>query len=273
MSTGSDLPRREIAVVGGHGKTGKAVAAVLEGRGSAVHSLGRAELAMPGALDGCDVVYLIAPNMYADEPAFVEQMLTAAVVAGASKIVYHSVATSYAPAMPHHLGKAISEDLIRRGPLSWTILQPSPYVQNFLPSLRAAEPALRMPYDVTKPFNFVDLVDVAEAAANVLLDSRHDGATYELGGPDRMNVGDVARIAGDLLGRQVPVGRIDPDEWSTNQGVELEPRVRAWLLAMFDYYDHYGLPCGSVPLEALLGRRPTSVRSALQRDLEIASSQ
>ena len=257
-----------IAVVGGHGKTGRAVTKALQERGVLARPLGRAELVDPvDALRGCEAIYLIAPNMFEDEVAFVAGILVAAETAGVTKVVYHSVATPYAPSMPHHMGKAIGEDLIRRSATSWTILQPSPYLQNFVPALHAPQPALQVPYDVTKPFNFVDLVDVAEAATNVLLGSGHIGATYELGGPDRMSVRDLAGAAQSLVGGEVPAGRIDPDAWSADKGATLEPRVRAWLLAMFDYYDHYGLLCGSVPLEALLGRKPTDALTALRRDL------
>lgn len=262
------MAKCDVAVVGGHGKTGRALTRALRDRGVSSRPLGRVELVDPvDALRGCEAIYLIAPNMFAAEGVFVGGILAAAETAGISRVVYHSVAPPYAPSMPHHLGKAVSEDLIRRSSAAWTILQPSPYLQNFLPALRAPRPALRVPYDVTKPFNFVDLVDVAEAASNVLLGSGHVGATYELAGPDRMSVGDVAGVAQDLLGGQIPAGRIDPADWSANQGATLEPRVRAWLLAMFDYYDHYGLLCGSVPLEALLGRKPRDVRAALRRDL------
>ena len=257
----------DVGVVGANGKTGRAVTAALRMRGATVRPIGRAQLVDPvGALRGCGAIYLIAPNMYAEEPAFVDRILAAAATVETPQVVYHSVATPYTPLMPHHMGKVISEDRIRRGPCSWTILQPCPYVQNFLPALRAPEPALRVAYDVTKSFNFVDLHDVAEAAAIVLLDSGHLGATYELGGPDLMSVSDLAAVAQTLLRREVPVGRIDPDHWSTTQGASLEPRVRDWLLAMFDYYDHYGLLCGGLPLRALLDRNPTDVRSTLLRE-------
>jgi uncharacterized protein YbjT (DUF2867 family) len=259
-------------VVGGHGKTGRAVTAALRRRGGEVRPLGRADLRTPvEALRGCDAAYLIAPNMYADEPAFIGNLLDAVANTEVSKVVFHSVATPYAPTMPHHLGKAIAEDLVRRLPIAWTILQPGPYLQNFLPALQARPPTLDQPYDVTKPFNFVDLADVAEAAAIVTLEGRHDGATYELGGPDRASVAEVARIAGDLLGTEVTASRIDPArwaaDWAADQGAGLETRVRDWLLAMFDHYDHFGLLVGSLSLEAVLGRRPTGIRAALQRDL------
>ena len=257
-----------VAVVGGHGKTGRAITAALRRRGVSARPLGRAELADPvGSLHGCDALYLMAPNMYPDEPAFIGDLLKACATTKVSKVVYHSVAMPYAPTMPHHMGKLLSEDLVRHLPVPWTILQPGPYIQNFLPALRSSPPRLHQPYDVTRPFGFVDLDDVAEAAARALLDGRHDGATYELGGPEQMSVTDVAHIAADALGTDVPAVRIDPATWSAGQGATLEPRLRAWLLAMFDYYDHHGLLCGSVPLEAILGRPSTGIRTALQREL------
>jgi uncharacterized protein YbjT (DUF2867 family) len=101
--------------------------------------------------------------------------------------------------MPHHLAKARAEDVVRRSPFAWTILQPCAYVQNLVPALRAGTPYLEMPYDVDRPFGLVDLV--AEATARVLLDDGHAGATYELGGPDLVSVSDVASAASAVLGR------------------------------------------------------------------------
>jgi hypothetical protein len=65
----------------------------------------------------------------------------------------------------------------------------------------------------------------------------------------------------------VPVRRLDGDEWLARHAGGESERVRAWLLAMFAYYDRYGLPAGSLPLQALLGRPATPVREVLHREL------
>jgi hypothetical protein len=36
---------------------------------------------------------------------------------------------------------------------------------------------------------------------------------------------------------------------------------------MFEYYDSYGLLTGSIVLQALLGRRPTSFAEVIRREL------
>ena len=259
---------RRVGVVGGSGKTGRAVVAALGRRGADTVSIGRAEWGdLSGALAGCDAVHVIAPNMHPDEPAFVTEVLAAATRAGVSRVVHHSVTAPYVPAMPHHLGKAKAEDVVRRGPAAWTILQPCAYVQNFVPALQAGATSIEVAYRVDLPFGLVDLEDVAEATATVLLEPGHEGATYELGGPAAVTVADVAAAASDVLGRPVDAVRIAPEEWAAGPGAGLDERVRAWLLGMFAYYDEHGLPTGPVPLGALLGRSPTSLAETLRAAL------
>lgn len=256
------------AVVGGRGKTGRAVIAALDAAGASARTLGRAELHDPvAAFDSCDAAYLIAPNMHADEPALIGELLAAARTAGVPRVVYHSVAAPYAPDMPHHLGKAEAEHLVRTSGLAWAILQPCAYTQNFLPQLSMPTPALTVPYHPESEFGFVDLADVAEVAARGLLDPGLTGSTLELGGPELLTVSDVARAASHVLGSEVPVQRISTREWAAGGGAALSDRERSWLIAMFGYYDAHGFACGPVATRAVLGREPTDVSRALTREL------
>lgn len=228
-----------IAVLGGHGKTGRAVAAALEARGASPVALGRADWSdLARAVRGCAAAYVIAPNLHPDEPGYVADVLTALREAGVTRVGYHSVAAPYAPGMPHHLGKARGEDLVRRSGTAWTILQPGAYLQN-LDLTRD----VRVPYDVHAPFGFADLTEVGAAAATVLLEDGHVGATYELA----TRQATVAELAAEA---EVRAERVVP--WDPPAG--LDERERAWLQAMFDYYDRHGLPVGPLPLRALLGR-------------------
>ena len=257
-----------IAVVGASGKTGRTISASLASRGAVVVPVGRREWpTLADSFAGCDAVSIVAPNLHPDEPALVGEVLAAAESAGVARVVYHSVAAPYAPAMPHHLGKARAEDVVRRSAFAWTILQPCAYVQNLVPALRAGASYLEVPYDVDRPFGLVDLDDVAEATARVLLDDGHAGATYELGGPDLVSVSDVALAASDVLGRPVVARRQDPAAWASGPGAGLQPREREWLAAMFGYYDRHGLPAGGRVLRDLLGGRSTPLAETLTREL------
>ncbi|KAB7743023.1 NAD(P)H-binding protein [Nostocoides sp. F2B08] len=230
-----------IAIIGGHGKTGQAVSAGLAERGAPSTSLGRADWPhLVTALQDCTVAYLIAPNLHPDEPAYVRAALDAFREAGVGRVVYHSVASPYAPDMPHHLGKAVGEDLVRRSGLRWTILQPGAYLQN----LDLSRP-VRVPYRVDRRFGFLDLVDLGRAAATVLVEPGHAGATYELA-TRQASVADLAAEAG-VTAERVPDG-------GTMDG--LDDRERTWLSAMFAYYDRYGLLVGLRPLRSLLADPP-----------------
>lgn len=257
-----------MGVLAAGGKTGRAVATALRKRGVAVRAIHRDQMAnLAVALRGCEATYLIAPNMHEDEPALVEHALAASAAAGVPHVVYHSVAAPFAPGMAHHVAKATAEDLVRRGPCTWTILQPCVYTQNFIPALLSLPPVITVAYDPEQTFAFVDLDDVADAAAVVLLDPRHHGATYELGGPALMSMQQLAAAASQILATEVRVARVGADEWAARFGGDLQPRVRQWLLAMFAYYNANGLPAGSLALHGLRGRPPTTLDRVLRREL------
>lgn len=252
-----------IAVVSGRGKTGRAVASALNRTGQNTRVIGRHESRdLVAAFSRCGGVYIIAANMHPAEPEFTTEVLRAAYANGISRIVYHSVAAPYAPAMPHHLGKAHAEDLVRRSGAEWTILQPCAYMQNFFSGIDNA--TIEVPYNIDRPFGLVHLGDIAQAAATVLMGDHHIGATYELGGPDLVSIRDVAGIAERVLGREITLRQITAEQWSTGPAAELDQREREWLLAMFDYYDRYGFQAGGKVLGALLGRAPRSVAQVLQ---------
>jgi uncharacterized protein YbjT (DUF2867 family) len=218
-----------IAIVGGNGKTGRAVAGGLEQRGAEVVALGRAEWHdLAEAMRGCGAAYVVAPNFHDDEPAYVDHALVACRAAGVDRVVYHSVASPYLPEMAHHLGKAEAEHRVRRSGLAWTILQPGVYLQNF-----DLTGPLQVPYDVHARFGFLDLADLGRAAATVLLEDGHDGATYELDSR-------TASVAGLAAEAGTTAERVDTGD--------APPGLRA----MFGYYDRYGLPAGTFVLRALL---------------------
>jgi uncharacterized protein YbjT (DUF2867 family) len=220
-----------VGLVGGHGKSGRAVAAGLAARGVESVALGRADWEdLAAALAGCAAAYVVAPNFHEDEPGYVAHALAACHEADVRRVVYHSVASPYAPELAHHVGKARAEDLVRRSGVAWTILQPGVYIQNF----DLTRPVL-VPYDVHARFGFLDLADLGEAAATVLSQDGHDGATYELASR-QCSVAELARDAGTVAERVESTGAPEG------------------LRAMFAYYDAHGLPAGTLPLRALLGR-------------------
>ncbi|MGH8826147.1 MAG: NAD(P)H-binding protein [Jiangellaceae bacterium] len=239
-------------------RPGSAAGAV---RAAGAHEVAVADLdggvGMLDALAGCSAAYLIAPNVHLSEPSLVARVLAAAAETGTERVVYHSVLHPYAPEMPHHLGKAVSEDLVRRSGLSWTVLQPCAYVQNLVTVPQPDE--IVVPYSLTSAFSMVDLRDVAAAAAIVLAEPGHHGATYELAGPEQVSVARLASLLG-IEARQITV-----EEWRSSAGANLPQEARDALAAMFAYYDRHGLVGNPNVLTWLLGRPPRTVADVIGR--------
>jgi uncharacterized protein YbjT (DUF2867 family) len=279
-----------IVVSGAGGKTGRALVRALAARGAAVRAwvrretqaeglraLGaaevvsgdvRAELAQRSALTGARAVYHICPNVHPDELAIGQGLLAAARSAGLEHFVFHSVLHPQTEAMPHHWQKLQVEAALFESGLAFTILQPAPYMQNTLAGWEAARTTgvFRVPYPVATCLSLVDLDDVAEAAARVLTEPGHAGATYEVVGTPGLTQTAVAAEMGRALGRPVEAEAEPQAAW--------ERRARAGgmgdyqattLLAMFRYYERYGLWGSPSVLTWLLGRPPATYADFARR--------
>ncbi len=270
-----------ILVTGAAGKTGKAVLQALAQAGQPVRAwLRRPEQAQElpiadaivGDLEdsclwrdaccGIDALYLICPNMYARELQVGKLALQAAQQAGVERLVYHSVLHPQTEEMPHHWQKLRVEEEIFRSGLPFTILQPCAYMQNVLAYLEqiAATGQFLVPYSVHARFALVDLSDVAQAAARVLTESDHTGAIYELAGPANLSSQEIAQTLADRLQRTVAAVQTPLESWVRSAGAgEMPSETIEALIAMFRYYDRYGLIGNPNVLGWLLGRRPTSL--------------
>jgi NAD(P)H dehydrogenase (quinone) len=279
-----------ILVTGAGGKTGQAVLKALPSQGEAVRALVRREdqvffarqlganeaviadllepAEMIGAMAGVRAVYLIAPNVHSEETRIGEVAIAAARHVGVDRIVYHSVLHPQTRAMPHHWQKLAVEGKLFEAELDFTILQPAAYMQNVLPYWdEIVEQGLyRVPYGEGAALSLVDLEDIAEVAAKVLTSPEHNGATYELAGPEVLSPRRIAEVLSHQLGREVQSEVISLGTWAEEArasglgGYQLDSLSR-----MFEYYDRHGLRGSSNVLQWLLGRSPTRFAQFAQR--------
>jgi NAD(P)H dehydrogenase (quinone) len=270
-----------ILVTGAAGKTGTAVVKALAARGArvralvhraenaaAVKALGAAEVAvgsfedfgvLASAAAGARAIYHICPNVSRDEIAFARAIVAAAQAHGVSRFVYHSVLHPQIEAMPHHWAKMRVEEMLFASGLELTILQPAAYMQNILGAWRGVldDGVFRVPYPVETRLSLVDLADLAAAAAVVLMDAGHAGATYELAGTGSLNQTEVAAVIGAALGRNIRAEAETVEAWEARaRAASLGEYERATLAAMFRYYAQHGLVGNPNTLRWLLGRAP-----------------
>jgi uncharacterized protein YbjT (DUF2867 family) len=187
-------------------------------------------------------------------------MVGAARAGGAARFVFHSVLHPQVEAMPHHWAKARVEELLFASGLAVTVLQPAAYMQNLGASWRAivADGVLRVPYPAATRLSLVDLDDVAAAAATVLTEPGHAGASYELAGTKPLSQDEVAAALSAALGRDVRAVE-EPAAALVARVPGLGPYQRDALARMLGYYADHGFAGNPNVLGWLLGRPPASV--------------
>jgi NAD(P)H dehydrogenase (quinone) len=290
-----------ILITGAAGKTGRAVIRALVDRGQVIQALVfrsehgidieglgvksvlvgdmRDAALLESAMQGVRSVYHICPNVHPDEIAIGQKMIAAASAAGISHFVYHSVLHPQTEAMPHHWKKLRVEEGLFESGLSYTILQPAPYMQNILANWRniVDTGSFSIPYAVESRISMVDLDDVALAAATVLIEEDpetqqplHRSAVYELVGTQAMTQAEVAAILSNQLGRPVIAEVLPVEAWERKARASgLGDDQVATLLKMFKYYENYGLAGNPHVLGWLLNRPPTSLEAFAKRVAEV----
>jgi NAD(P)H dehydrogenase (quinone) len=271
-----------ILVTGAGGKTGKAVIKTLLARGATVRAFVRSNAhkavmtamgvsdVVAGAMDdpvslsraarGADAIYHICPNVSPHEVAFAKALISAARDSGVSRLVYHSVLHPQIEAMPHHWSKLRVEEMLFTSGLDVTILQPTAYMQNSLTEWdrMVGDGIYRVPYPIGTRLSLVDLEDVAEAAARVLTDDGHSGATYELVGTPPLSQIEIAEAFGYALNKTIRAEAEAIENWDQRaRDAGMNDYSRETLIKMFRAYARDGLKGNPNVLGWLLGRPPT----------------
>jgi len=216
-------PRR-VLVTGPTGNVGREVVRVLLARGVAVRAghhrpdscrarLGdevevvHLDLRDPGsyaaAARGCDAAFLLRPPAISDTRSTLNRFIDVARAAGVGHLVFLSVAGAERNRfVPHH---AVEEHLRALGP-DHTLLRPGFFAQNFQDAYRrdvVEDDRVYVPVGRGR-VAFVDLRDVAEVAAQALLEpAEHRGRAHTLTGPEAITFEHAAALLSDAIGRTV----------------------------------------------------------------------
>jgi uncharacterized protein YbjT (DUF2867 family) len=224
----------------------------------------RASLA--AALRGVESVYLVCSPI----PELVQlegNAIESSQAAGVRRIVLNSAlgAGDYGKSFPSWHRKV--EDKLKAANVAHCILRPNSFLQNLLtyyaPSIR--EQGAFYGAMGNARTSYVDVRDVAAVAARALLNSEHDGKTYELNGLEALTCAGVAeRISrhSGITARYVDIPAEAQRKAMLDRGMP-EWQVTA-LLELQEYYT--GGRGGAVDgvLQDLLGRRPITIDRFLE---------
>jgi len=283
---------KPILITGASGKTGRRAVAATARKGGMVRAFlrrpeagpellqaGASEIAIgdlsdPGslrrALEGVGQVLHICPPMHPQEDRIAMSLIDLASREGVDRFVLYSVLHPLLADVPHHARKLEAERYLVDSGQVYTILQPGRYMQHLAAIWKTVltTGVHSMPFGTKARFSVVDLTDLADATANVLTSPGHEGATYQLAGPEALSQDDMASILTQVLGRPIRAARKPLDEFrreAAAAGMAAE-RIETMCL-MNAHYDAHGLIGNPNVLRWILGREPTRFADFVKREL------
>jgi uncharacterized protein YbjT (DUF2867 family) len=194
------------------------------------------------AFDGVDRVFIITPISQTET----EEGLAAVNAArntGVKRIVYLSVhRVEDIQEAPLFSSKIPIENAIKSSEIEYTILRPNSFFQN---DYWFQKPMLEYgiyPNPIGNTgISRVDVLDIAEAAANALLEDGFSGKTYSLVGPDLNTAYDTAAAFSKYLGKEIKYSGDDLEAW----GVSAKQMLPDWMIndfkIMFKHFQVKGL--------------------------------
>jgi len=163
--------------------------------------------------DGIENWMLVSPPSHLNLQDQVGKMVSIAAKAGVKNVVNISALGILDDSHPMRQIEQYIED----SGMNYTFLRPNCYMQNFNLYFRPSiveEDTVRLPAGKTKT-SFVDVRDVGEIAEKELTKDVLKNKTYQLTGPEALNLDQVANIFTEELGRKIEYKDVDEEEYRT----------------------------------------------------------
>ncbi|MEU6248193.1 SDR family oxidoreductase [Glycomyces sp. NPDC047010] len=195
-------------------------------------------------------------------------VIAAAERAGVAHLVYTGTAVRDADASPLHamLGAHFqTERRLAAGTVPFTVVRNSRYADAlpFFTGPAVLEQGIALPGG-TGRVPWALRREMAEAAANVLLQDGHEGRTYHLTGPQALTFAEIAAALSDATGTPVAYTDLDPETHTAQlRGAGVPEQGAAGLAGFLTDMREGRYDIDSTDLATLLDRTPTPLREAL----------
>jgi NAD(P)H dehydrogenase (quinone) len=240
--------------------------------------------ALERAYTGSDVLMMISSMAVTERIPEHRNAINAAKAAGIKHIVYTSTAGIH-PQNPtlsasDHI---VTEDDLRRCGIGYTIMRNACYAEVF-PTV-AAQPVLRSGEWVQVEGNGklapISKDDITRTAVACLLDpDRHNGAVYEITGPDLVSFRDIAAMTSEVYGVPIHYRSVSVDERYAmldamgvprkfSEGMDGHPDAHLWCSEEMVSADiafqagYHAILTGHV--EFITGKKPANLRAVFDR--------
>jgi uncharacterized protein YbjT (DUF2867 family) len=155
------------------------------------------------AFQGCDTLFLLGPNAL-NQAELERNAVEAAKAAGMRHIVKQSVMGAEDDYSLARIHRPV-ETAIEASGMTWTFLRPNSFMQNAVtfmaPTIRAEGAFYSASGDAK--ISHVDVRDIAAVGVKALTEPGHEGAIYQLSGPEALSYDEMAEELSRALGRVI----------------------------------------------------------------------
>lgn len=214
------MTQKLFTVIGGTGKTGRRVVSQLEQQGYRARPVSRSTdirfdwddpSSWSAALQGAEGVYIMQND--ADDGRLLSDLVSQAVASGVRRLVLLS-SREWADLKDQVALRR--EKIIEDSGLSWTILRPTWFSQNFSEEPFISDDVAMGQLNITTGEGrhpFIDAEDIAAVAVAALTEEGHHGRIYELSGPIAVTFGEALREISHATGHQVTHVHMSDEEY------------------------------------------------------------
>jgi uncharacterized protein YbjT (DUF2867 family) len=217
---------------------------------------------MRRALEGVTTLFLIPAAESLDRLDQHQAAIDAAVAAGVERLVYLSFIGAATSAFTLGREHGETERMVHATGVPFTFLRMNLYM-DFIPAMAGADGAIRGPAGHGR-LAAVLRDDIARAAAVVLTEPGHEGAGYDLTGPEAFTLAEAAAEMSRATGKRVVFEDETLEEARASRAVfgAAEWQVEAWI-SSYVAIARGELERVSGDVEKLTGRPPTALRDYL----------
>ena len=172
---------------------------------------------------------------------------------------------------PLQSAKRVVEERLRRGRMTYTILQPTFFPEVWLSPALGFDPAnatVQVYGGGDNKISWISVQDVARFAVAALGNPRATNTVIELGGPDALSPMEVVRLAEQAVGKPIVVQRV-PEEALRAQHAAATDSLQQSFAGLMLYYAHGDVIDMRDTLRTFPLQRLKSVREYLQATLNV----
>ncbi len=219
--------------------------------------------------DGVDVLFLLRPPQLADVDKYFVPLLRTA-KKKLSKVVFLSVqGAEKSKTIPHHK----IEHAIRELGFEYIFVRPSYFMQNLTTTLAKEireERRITLPSGKGK-FNWIDVKDIGEATASLICRfDEYRNKAIEITGEENLSFGEVTDLMSQVYGQPFRFRSVNPIRFFFMKRREGMPSDFAFVMTMLHFIPRLvDAPKISPAFEQLLGKRPSSLKTFLERERKV----